>query len=115
MVDSIKKKQKLTGKSGASHTDCSALQQKVGEAPAPGSHPPRSLFWITVASDVTRQLPAPNSHLALTLKQSFLKNFRNYLRRFLGCYSYLDAANLSLFIVTIILSLLQQNRRFLSC
>ena len=32
MVDSIKKKQKLTGKSGASHTDCSALQQKVGEA-----------------------------------------------------------------------------------
>ena len=66
MVDSIKKKKKLTGKSGASHTDCSALQQKVGEAkenplkvfirgryltsfppppPAPGSHPPRSLFY----------------------------------------------------------------------
>ena len=55
MVDSIKKNKKLTGKSGASHTDCSALQQKVGEAkenplkvftsfppppPAPGSHPP---------------------------------------------------------------------------
>ena len=32
MVDSIKKNKKLTGKSGASHTDCSALQQKVSEA-----------------------------------------------------------------------------------
>ena len=97
MVDSIKKEYKLTCKSGATQTAVS-LQQMVSEASISfqGKSIKSQRFIICLFSRgwyltcwqssrfsslrCTRSLPASNSHLALTLEQSFLKNFRKYLR-----------------------------------